>query len=143
VLLRVTLAFFAHSRAGRRAFLLQLASRTALSGTPSVFGVRRTKFRIPVFLIMFKPFTSEKPAELLFQPGLEYWFKERRTLNDFRRGPLGPHFDGFAAYLKARSLAGTEVYLHATAELLESVGKRFHSHFAIPAHNGKEGYGKD
>jgi len=33
---------------------------------------------------------------------LEYWFKEKRTLVDFRRGPLGPHFDGFAAYLKAK-----------------------------------------
>src|SRR5208283_6065427 len=31
---------------------------------------------------------------------LEYWYKEKRTLVDFRRGPLGPHFDGFAAYLK-------------------------------------------
>ena len=51
--------------------------------------------------VMFKPFRSEKPAELLCQPGLEYWFKERRTLNDFRHGPLGSHFDGFAAYLKA------------------------------------------
>jgi integrase/recombinase XerD len=50
---------------------------------------------------MFKPFRSEKPAELLCQPGLEYWFKERRTLNDFRHGPLGSHFDRFAAYLKA------------------------------------------
>jgi integrase/recombinase XerD len=51
---------------------------------------------------MFKPFRSEKRAKLLHQPGLEYWFKERRTLNDFRRGPLGLHFDGFAAYLKAQ-----------------------------------------
>jgi hypothetical protein len=50
---------------------------------------------------MFKPFGCEKPAELLSQPGLEYWFRERRTVNDFRRGPLGSHFDGFAAYLKA------------------------------------------
>jgi len=33
---------------------------------------------------------------------LEYWFKERRTLVDFRRGPLGPHLDGFAAYLKEK-----------------------------------------
>lgn len=33
---------------------------------------------------------------------LEYWYKEKRTLVDFRRGPLGPHFDGFAAYLKAQ-----------------------------------------
>lgn len=33
---------------------------------------------------------------------LEHWYKEKRTLVDFRRGPLGPHFDGFAAYLKAQ-----------------------------------------
>ena len=33
---------------------------------------------------------------------LEHWYKEKRTLIDFRRGPLGPHFDGFAAYLKAK-----------------------------------------
>lgn len=33
---------------------------------------------------------------------LEYWYKEKRTLVDFRRGPLGPHFDSFAAYLKAK-----------------------------------------
>lgn len=33
---------------------------------------------------------------------LEYWYKEKRTLVDFRRGPLGPHFDGFATYLKSK-----------------------------------------
>lgn len=33
---------------------------------------------------------------------LEYWYKERRTLVDFRRGPLGPYFDGFAARMKER-----------------------------------------
>jgi integrase/recombinase XerD len=33
---------------------------------------------------------------------LEYWYKERRTLVDFRRGPLGPYFDGLAARLKER-----------------------------------------
>ena len=33
---------------------------------------------------------------------LEHWYKEKRTIVDFRRGPLGPHFDGFAAYLKAK-----------------------------------------
>jgi site-specific recombinase XerD len=33
---------------------------------------------------------------------LEYWYKERRTLVDFRRGPLGPYFDEFAARLKER-----------------------------------------
>ncbi len=33
---------------------------------------------------------------------LEHWYKEKRTLVDFRRGPLGPHFDGFAAHLKVK-----------------------------------------
>jgi site-specific recombinase XerD len=37
---------------------------------------------------------------------LEFWYKEKRTLVDFRRGPLGPHFDGFAAYLKAKGFSG-------------------------------------
>jgi integrase/recombinase XerD len=36
---------------------------------------------------------------------LEYWYKDKRTLVDFRRGPLGPHFDGLAAYLQARGYA--------------------------------------
>lgn len=44
---------------------------------------------------------------------LEHWFKEKRTLVDFRRGVLGPHFDGFAAYLQARGYSR-----HAGAEYL-------------------------
>jgi len=39
---------------------------------------------------------------------LEFWFKEKRTLVDFRRGLLGPHVDGFAAYLQAKG------YTHST-----------------------------
>src|ERR1700691_364837 len=31
---------------------------------------------------------------------LEFWYREKRTLVDFRRGPLGPYFDRFAAHLK-------------------------------------------
>ena len=31
---------------------------------------------------------------------LEYFYRQRRTLVDFRRGPLGPHFDEFAGSLK-------------------------------------------
>ena len=36
---------------------------------------------------------------------LEYWYRDKRTMVDFRRGPIGPHFDGFAAYLQARGYA--------------------------------------
>src|SRR5262245_8834703 len=31
---------------------------------------------------------------------LDYFYKEQRTLVDFRRGPLGPHFDVFSRRLK-------------------------------------------
>lgn len=33
---------------------------------------------------------------------LELWYRQKRTLVDFRRGPLGPFFDGFAAQLQAK-----------------------------------------
>jgi integrase/recombinase XerD len=63
------------------------------------------------------------------------WHREGANL--FAKLPL------LSTYLGHTTLAGTEVYLHATAELLESVGKRFHSHFAIPVHSRKQGHGKD
>ena len=46
---------------------------------------------------------------------LEYWYKEKRTLVDFRRGPLGPFFDGFADQLRKRS------YTHSSG--LQILGK--------------------
>ncbi len=36
---------------------------------------------------------------------LEYYYKERRSLVDFRRGPIGPYFDEFAAHLKENGYA--------------------------------------
>lgn len=44
---------------------------------------------------------------------LDYYYKERRTLVDFRRGPLGPFFDTFAASLKDKgySRAGATAIL--------------------------------
>jgi len=63
------------------------------------------------------------------------WHREGANL--FSKLPL------LSTYLGHTSLAGTEVYLHATAELLESVGKRFHSHFAIPVRSERERHGKN
>lgn len=37
-----------------------------------------------------------------------------------------------STYLGHTTVSGTEVYLHATAELLQSAGKRFHDHYAVP-----------
>jgi hypothetical protein len=64
--------------AGKRAFLC--------------FGIRQgcknPSFQGILFL-MFKSFRSEKSAELLHQPGLEYWFKERRTSSTSNVGHWG------------------------------------------------------
>lgn len=38
-----------------------------------------------------------------------------------------------STYLGHSTVTGTEVYLHATAELMESVGQRFHNHFSVPS----------
>jgi len=48
---------------------------------------------------MDKPFFQATPPK---PPGLERWFRQRRTLVDFRRGPLGAHFDGFARLLASK-----------------------------------------
>lgn len=49
--------------------------------------------------VMSKPFSH---AIASAQLGLEHFYRERRTLTDFRRGPLGPHVDGYANALKAK-----------------------------------------
>ena len=46
---------------------------------------------------MRKPLHPSEPSD---ERGLEYWYLERRTLADYRRGPIGPYFDGFAASLR-------------------------------------------
>lgn len=62
--------------------------------------------------IMVKQIKSLKPAVEHAQSGLEYWYRQKRTLVDFRRGPLGGYFDGFASHLRAKGYSqhrGVEV----------------------------------
>jgi integrase/recombinase XerD len=60
-------------------------------------------------------------------------FAVNRLLVWHRRGDnLSAKLPLLSIYLGHSSVSGTEVYLHATAELLESAGRRFHSHFAVP-----------
>ncbi len=57
---------------------------------------------------------------------LEFWFKEKRTLVDFRRGLLGPYVDGFAAYHGYVEI-GLEINrktLQSAQKLLPTQGKR-------------------
>jgi integrase/recombinase XerD len=64
---------------------------------------------------------------------LRHTFAVNRLLAWYRHGDnLAAKLPLLSTYLGHSTVTGTEVYLHATAQLLESTGRRFHSHFAIP-----------
>ena len=60
-------------------------------------------------------------------------FAVSRLLAWYREGAnLSAKLPLLSTYLGHSTVSCTEVYLHATAELLAGVGRRFHSHFAVP-----------
>jgi len=72
------------------------------------------------------------------QPGprihdLRHTFAVHRLLAWYRQGAnLAAKLPLLSTYLQWPTLTGTEIYLQATAQLLESAGRRFHAHFAVP-----------
>jgi len=82
------------------------------------------------------------------QPGprihdLRHTFAVHRLLAWYRKGDnLAAKLPLLSTYLGHSTITGTEVYLHATAQLLESAGKRFHAHFAIPLRSELRRYDK-
>jgi integrase len=71
-------------------------------------------------------------------------FAVNRLLAWYREGAnLAAKLPVLSTYLGHSTLTGTAVYLHATAELLESAGARFHAHFAVPTRRGKKAHGQD
>jgi len=66
-------------------------------------------------------------------------FAVNRLLAWYRQGEnISAKLPLLSTYLGHTTVTSTEVYLHATAELLESVGKQFHDHFAVPLLSRKE-----
>lgn len=64
---------------------------------------------------------------------LRHTFAINRLLAWYRQGVnLGAKLPLLSTYLGHCTVTGTQVYLQATAELLESAGERFHEHFAVP-----------
>ena len=64
---------------------------------------------------------------------LRHAFAVGRLVEWYREGAhLLAKLPLLSTYLGHSTVTGTELYLHATAELLEQAGKRFHNHFAIP-----------
>lgn len=72
------------------------------------------------------------------QPGprihdLRHTFAVHRLLAWYRQGAnLSAKLPLLSTYLGHSTLTGTEIYLQATAQLLERAGQRFHTHFAVP-----------
>jgi len=57
----------------------------------------------------------------------------QRLVTWYRQGAtLAAKLPLLSTYLGHTTLTGTEVYLQATAELLEEAGQRFHRHCALP-----------
>ena len=63
---------------------------------------------------------------------LAAWYREGAVMS--AKLPL------LSTYLGHSTITGTEVYLQATAELLEEAGKRFRNHCALPVRNGEARY---
>jgi integrase len=64
---------------------------------------------------------------------LRHTFAVNRLTAWYREGvTLGAKLPLLSTYLGHSTVTGTEVYLHATAELLESAGRRFHDRFSLP-----------
>ena len=64
---------------------------------------------------------------------LRHTFAVHRLLAWYRQGAnLAAKLPLLSTYLGHSTLTGTEIYLQATAQLLEHVGQRFHAHCAIP-----------
>jgi integrase len=72
---------------------------------------------------------------------LRHTFAVERLTAWYREGShLGAKLPLLSTYLGHSTVTGTEVYLHATAQLLQSAGRRFHDHFAVPPRLIKKSY---
>jgi integrase/recombinase XerD len=70
-------------------------------------------------------------------------FAVNRLLAWYRQGVnLSAKLPLLSTYLGHSTISCTEVYLHATAELLERAGRRFRSHFAVPPLTRKRAHGQ-
>ena len=70
---------------------------------------------------------------------LRHSFAVHRLAKWYREGAvISAKLPLLSIYLGHSSLIGTEVYLQATAQLLEEANKRFHNHFALPGQRGMQ-----
>jgi len=122
-------------------YLLQ-RKQAGFSATPSSFVFvtqRGSGYKHPAFTTIFLDIlrsagirgpTGERGPRI---HDLRHTFAVNRLLAWYRQGVnLGSKLPLLSTYLGHSTITGTQVYLQATAELLESAGRRFHEHFAVP-----------
>jgi integrase len=64
---------------------------------------------------------------------LRHTFAVHRLLAWYRQGAnLAAKLPLLSTYMGHSTITGTEIYLQATAQLLECAGQRFRAHFAVP-----------
>lgn len=69
---------------------------------------------------------------------LRHTFAVHRLLAWYKEGGnLAAKLPLLATYLGHSTITGTELYLHATAQLLQSASERFHTRFAVPLKKSK------
>jgi len=74
---------------------------------------------------------------------LRHTFAVHRLLAWYRQGAnLAAKLPLLSTYLGHSTVTGTEIYLQATAQLLESAGQRFHDNFAVPPASRAKRYDK-
>jgi len=66
-------------------------------------------FSLHIIRVGRLPFLFEIEGEKRSTTMLETYYEDERTLANYRRGPLGPHFDGFADYLTKKGYAQSSV----------------------------------
>jgi integrase/recombinase XerD len=75
---------------------------------------------------------------------LRHTFAVERLTAWYREGcHLGAKLPLLSTYLGHSTVTGTEVYLHATAQLLQNANQRFHDYFAVPACPNTKHHDKD
>jgi integrase len=117
----------------------QRAGFSTASAAPVFLNIIGTRHGHPGFVTLFlellRGLGMRGPKG---QPGprihdLRHTFAVHRLLAWYRQGGnLAAKLPLLSIYLGHSTITGTEIYLQATAQLLEQAGQRFHARFAVP-----------
>jgi integrase len=128
----------------------RLAGMSTAADSPLFVNLRGKRYGLTgfttIFLEIIRKLGIRKPPG---QGGprihdFRHSFAVNRLLAWYREGAnLAAKLPLLSTYLGHATVTGTEIYLHATAELLENTGQRFRDHFAVPPLARKAKHGKN